>query len=305
MPPVTIRVLSDDPSPTPVSGVVVEFYNTGAIFQTGGTTNVMGEVQVTLPDATYDILFFKQGVSILPKQPQEIIVDSLLSNIFEVTAHVRSTPESIDPLRITISGYVKGVGGGPAATRLIFEPLKDALILSNNIIALDSRIEFTSDEAGYFEFELLRNTKYTAYFLWPQDLFGQQPGKLDVITWDGPAVALDALLFPIPINLEFSQSTITLPVSPTPDETVEMTLSFSDGTTRDTRSAFSTPWAGVTLTNTDNTIVEASILDGGVLTLKALTPGTATISTVREMATKVVIDPVPAYTTESIMVTVT
>ncbi len=305
MPPVTIRVLSDDPSPVPVSGVVVEFYDTSALFQTSGTTDVNGEVTGTLPDDTYDVLFYKPGISILPKQPQQIVVDSLLSNTFEVTAHVRSLPESIDPLRIKVSGYIKGVGGGVAVHRLIFEPVKDLLVLSNNVIAPYHRIEFTSNDDGYFEFELLRNTKYKAYFLWPQDLFCTQPGKLDVITWNGPAIQLDALLFPIPINLEFSQNTISLPVSPTPDETVEITLSFSDGTDRDTRNAYSTPWSGVTLTNTDNTVVEACILDGGVLSLKALTPGTATISTVREIPSKVVIDPLPAYTTESIVVTVT
>lgn len=300
---VLIRLLNDDPLTTPIEDVLVEVYSTAAVFQTTGMTDGNGEVQFILPDNEYDLMFFKVGVSVV--QPQRIEVDSLLSNEFEVSAHVRELPESSDPLRCKVSGYVKGVNGGQARHRLIFEPVKDLTILSGMVIAPYSRYEVSSDEDGYFEFELLRNTKYTAYFVHPQDLFCQQPGKLDVITPNLPGVELDDLLFPIPVNLELSQNTISIPVSAIPDETVEIDLHFSDGSVRDTRGAYSTPWAGVTLTNTDNTVVEACILDGGVLSLKGLTPGTATISTTRQMTSKVLIDPLPAYTTESIVVTVT
>lgn len=305
MPPVSIVILSDDPSPVPVEGVVVEFYDTDAVFQTSGTTDGDGTVVVTLPDETYDVLFYKQGVSILPRQPQQIVVDSLESNTFQVTAHVRSLPESIDPIRCKVSGYIKGVGGGAAIHRLIFEPVKTLMVMGSNVIAPASRIEFTSNNEGYFEFELLRDTKYCAYFLFPQDLFCTQPGKLNVITPDAPAVELEDFLFPVPINFEFSETTISLPVDPVPDESVEFTLSFSDGSTRETRNSLASPWAGVTLTNTDNTVVEACFLDGGILSLKALTPGTATITTVRTIPSTVLIDPLPDYTTNSIVVTVT
>lgn len=300
---VTIRLLSDDPSPAAIQGVTVEVYSTLAVFQTSGVTDVAGEVLLILPDASYDLMFFKVGVSAI--QPQRIIVDSLLSNEFEVTAHIRTLPESTDTDRCTVSGYVKGVGGGRAIHRLIFEPVKMLTVLSGNVIAPYSRVEITSNEDGYFEFELLRNTKYTAYFLFPQDMFCTQPGKLDVITPDGPAVALSDFLFPVPIHFDFSQNAISVPVSPTPDETITVTLTFSDGSTRETRSAFSSPWAGITLTNTDNLVVEAYLIDGGALGLRGLTPGTATITTVRQIPTAVLIDPLPTYTSESVVVTVT
>lgn len=301
MPPVLIRLLSDDPSPVRIEGVVVEFYNTGAIFQTSGTTDINGEVTVTLPDASYDLLFFKVGISIQPRQPQRIVVDHLLINHFEVTAHVRALPESIDPKKCTISGFILGVGGGPAIHRLIFEPLKLLTVKAGNVIAPYHRIEFTSDETGYFQFELLRDTKYNGYFVFPQDLFSVQPGRLDVITPNAASVDLHDFLFPLPLNLVFSISTISMVAGAPQDDTTTVTLNFTDGSTR---TVLATPWAGVTLSNTDNKVVDAGLKDG-LLTLRPLKAGTATISTVREIPDSVFIDPLPAYTTGSIVVTVT
>jgi hypothetical protein len=302
MPPVTIRVLSDDPSPTPIEGVVVEFYDIDAVFQTNGMTDSEGEVTVTLPDDDYDVLLYKVGVSIQPHQPQRIAVDTALTNTFEVTGHVRARPESIDPRRCTVSGYILGVDGKQAIHRLIFEPIKTITILSSNIIAPYSRREVTSTAEGYFEFELLRDTKYTAYFVFPQDLFCEQPGKLDVIVPDGPSIDLHELLFPVPVNISFSTGAISLVSGDPTDETIEVELNFSDGSVRE---YLSTPWAYVSVTNTDATVVEASISDAKQLRLKPVSPGTATISTVRTMADRALFDPLPDYVTESVVVTVT
>lgn len=300
MPPVIIQLISNDPSPVDIEGVVVEFYNTSAVFQTSGVTDSDGEVEVTLPDDTYDLLFFKTGINILPRQPQRIVVDSLLINTFEVTAHVRATPESIDPLRCTVSGSIIGVGGGQAVHRVIFEPLRLLTVLSSKIIAPYHRIEFTSDDNGYFQFELLRNTKYNAYFLWPQDLFRQQPGRLDVITPDAPAVALDSLLFPLPLTFTFSVPSITLIAGAPLDNSIAVTATFTDGSVR---TSLSTPWAGVTLINSDNKIVKEGLKDG-VISLQPLSPGTCTITTVREIPSSVLFSPIPVYTSGSVLVTV-
>ena len=300
MPSVTIRLLSDDPSPVPVEGVVVQFFDTGAVFQTEGTTDADGEVVVLLPDGSYDVLMYKVGVSIPPKQPQRIIVDTLLVNIFEVVAHVRTRPESVDPIRCTVSGYILGVDGKQARHRLIFEPCKDLLVISNNVIAPLHRVEVTSTEDGYFEFELLRGVTYLTYFVFPEDFFMMQPGKLTTMVPDQASVALDALLYPLPIHMDFSATTISLPLGGEPDESIDADLSFSDGSERTTTS---TPWAGITTTNTDATVVTAA-LRFGKLSLTPCGPGTATITTVREIPTKVFFDPLPEYTSESVVVTV-
>lgn len=303
MPPVTIRVLSDEVSPAPVEGVVIEFYvPPTAVFQTSGSTSSAGEVIVTLPDGNYDVLLYKVGVTIIPKQPQRITVDTLLSNVFEISAHVKIMPESVDPLRCTVSGFILGVDGKQAKHRLVFEPVKTVTILTRNIIAPYSRREVASTEDGYFEFELLRHTKYSAYFVFPQDLFGIQPGKLDVIVPDSSAVSLDVLLFPIPINLTFSVSVITLVAGSPTDNTTTVVLTFSDGSVRDSMSS---PWAYIVTTNTNADVVEASIADAKILCLKPLTPGTATITTVRTIGDRALFDPVQDYVTQSVVVTVT
>jgi hypothetical protein len=300
MPPVLIRLLSDAVSPARIPGVIVEFYNTSAVFQTSGTTDVNGEVQVTLPDGSYDLMFFKAGVSILPKQPQRIVVDTLLTNHFEVTGHIRIAPESTDPLKCTISGYFKGVGGGPVVQRLIFEPVNVLTVRSGNVVAPYSRIEYTSDESGYFEVELLRNTKYNAYFVFPQDLFQTQPGKLDVVTPNAPAVALDNFLFPLPIHLDFSANTLSIPVGLPDNTTITFELGCSDG---NSRTVTSTPWANIVVSNTNDQVVEASLI-AGTLCLRGIAPGTATISTTRVIPSNALIDPLPDYTSESVVVTV-
>lgn len=297
---VLVRLLSDDPSPIRVAGALVEFYNTSAVFQTSGTTDTNGEVQVTLPDADYDLMFFKMGVSILPKQPQRITVDTLLTNHFEITGHVRTRPESTDLRRCTISGYILGVGGGDAVHRLIFEPLKLLLVNNFNVIAPYHRIEFTSDETGYFQFELLRNTKYNGYFVWPQDLFQIQPGRLDIITPDAPAAALDSLLFPLPINTVFSASTISLTLGTPADTSVTVMMSFTDGSDR---TVYATPWAGVAVTTVDATVVQASLRDG-FLFLLPMKAGTTTVTTIRDVPDSVSFDPLPAYTSDTLTVTV-
>lgn len=302
MPVVTIRIENDLPSPTNVEDVVVEFYSTAGVFQTSGTTDSAGEVQVTLPEDEYDLFFYKVGVSILPKQPQRIdVLPDPDPNIFLVTCHEREMPESVDPLRCTVSGRILGVDGKQSVHRLIFSPVKNLLSLDGNVIALHHRVEVKSDADGYFEFELLRNQEYNAYFVFPEDLFGQQPGKLDIVTPDQPSAALDKLLFPLPVDLEFSAATISLSAGAVQDETITTTITFSDGSVRTTLSS---PWAYIKVENTDNTIVEAFI-SGSKLCLRPLTAGTATITTTRVMSTHSVIDPLPAYASESVEVTVT
>ena len=300
--PVTINIISDDPIPVAVAGVLVNFYDLSAVLQTSGTTDSSGNVVVLLNDGTFNIFMYKVGVTFLPKQPQQIVVDhTLTSNSFKVIAHIPSRPESIDPMRCTISGHILGVDGLQAIHRLIFEPVSDLLIMSGNVIAPLHRVEVSSDDNGYFQFELLRNIAYNAYFLFPQDFFGEQPGKLDVQTPNQPSANLSDFLFPIPLHVSFSATTITLPVSAVWDSSTTYSVLGSDGVARNVTG---TPWAGVTITNTDATIVDTKLEDG-ILMLLPKTPGTATITTVREIPSTVLFSPLPAFTSDTIVVTVT
>lgn len=304
MPLVTIKIISDDPIPVPVDGVVLEFYDAvTAVFQTTGTTDISGQASVSLPSGDYDVAFYRIGLNILPRQPQRLTVDPTLSNTFQVVGHLRTRPESIDPLKCTVSGSIVGVDGKQAKHRLIFEPVKTITILSGMVIAPYSRREIPSTEDGYFEFELLRNTKYNAFFVFPQDLFGTQPGKLDVVTPDLPGVDIGDLLFPVPVRLSFSVQTISLVSgSSITDETTQVTAVYSDGSIRE---VLSTPWAGVEATNTNADVVEASIADAKILRLKPLRPGTAVVSTVRKVNDRAFFDPIQDFITDTVVVTVT
>lgn len=297
--PVNITIVTDDPSPTLVPGVIVSVYNTGAVFQTSGTTDTNGFVTFSLPDGSYDLLFFKVGASIT--QPQRITVDHTVTNNWQVVGHVKTAPESMDPTRVTVSGYVLGVDGKLASHRLIFEPVKVLTVISGNVIAPFSRVEVSSDENGYFEFDLLRNTKYNGWFLFPQDLFGEQAKNLDIITPDAPAVALYNLLFPVPITLGFSANTISLAAGSDPDRSITTTMTFTDGSNR---STLSTAWAGIVLTNTAPLVVKADLVEG-FLSLQGMSQGTAVITTVREVPSSVSISPLPTYVSQSVTVTVT
>ncbi len=300
--PVTIRLLTDDPSPARIQNVIVDFYDTSAVFQTSGTTDINGETVVSLPDGSYDLMFFKTGVTIQPSQPQRIVVDHALTNIFQVTGHVRAMPESTDPTKCKVSGTIKGVGGNYEVTRLIFEPVMSLLVQGGQLVAPSSRVEYTSDDTGYFEFELLRNQKYNGYFVFPMDLFKVQPGQLDIITPNLPSVDIAKLLFPLPINMLFSATTLSLTAGGAIDTSVTATLSFSDGSVR---TKYGTPWAGISVTIDDNTIVTPSLTDDGKLSLRPLKAGVATITTARDIPSTVFFDPLPDYTSSTIVVTVT
>ena len=301
MPATTLRLSNDLPIPLRVAGCVVEFYTTAGVFETSGTTDVNGEVTATLLAGFHDVLFYKQGLSILPKQPQRIEVLALpATNVFLVTGHARVRPESIDPLRCTVSGHILGADGKKTKSKLIFSTKKGLLVLSSNIIAPELQLNASSDDNGYFEFELLRGVCYSAYFTYLEVLLGMNPGVLDILVPDQPSVTIDTLLFPVPVNMDFSANVKALVAGAGPNEDIDYTLTHSDGSVRNG----GTPWAGITLTNTDSLVVEAALRDGK-LCLTPLTAGVATITVVRSMSDRVLFDPVPVFQSEQVVVTVT
>lgn len=298
---VTIRVLSDDPVPAPVEGLLVQFYDTDAVFQTSGTTDDDGEVVVSLPVEFYDVLFYKAGVSILPSQPLRIEIEDADPHEFEVEAHVRSLPESTNPDRCKVSGYILGVGGGRYKTSVTFRPTKCLIVTMSNVVAMGAHIEVFSNDDGYFEFELLRDTSYVATFVVPRTLFGEDPGKLSCMTPDGPAVELHAFLFPVPVDMDFSATTLALVAGADQDDSIEYTLTYNDGSERAT---LSTPWGGVDVTNSDGDVIDVAVHDGKLI-ITPLAAGEATITSTRTIPSTVDYDPLPDYVTESIVVTVT
>lgn len=301
MPNVTIRIENDAVVPQRIAGVVVEVYSLLAVFQTSGTTDVNGEVVFSLPVAQYDLVFFKTGVSILPRQPQriDVLVDPPNTNTFLLSAHERTLQESIDPLKCRVTGRVVAPNGAPTVGRLIFVPCYEVIVADGGVMIPAQRLEFGSNAAGEFDFELYRGVKYEAYFLYVDVIFEEIPPKLIVWVPDAPAIELSKLLFPVPVGVTFTAPTISLAAGGDRDETITYDVAFEDGSDRT-----SVLWAYVKLTNTDESVVDASIADG-VLTLIPKAAGTATISTERVVSDRILFNPLAAFATGSVVVTVT
>lgn len=284
----------------PVAGVVIEFFDLSASFQTSGTSGSDGKVTVDLPDGTYDVGLYKPGISFPDGLPQRIIVSSLLENTFLIPCHVRTLPESMDPRKCKVSGYIVGVDGGRHKSRLLLSLATDLLVYDGNIVDLQSQTEVESDEDGYFEFELLRGRGYDISFIYLQSFLDiKAPAKLAAKVPDAPAVALDKLLFPVPVSAAFSHPVFLLPTGIDPNADVTVTVRWSDSSVR--WIGFS--WASLKILNSDNRVVEAS-MSGNSLVLKPLAAGVAAISIDRILPARVIFDPVEPFTSETLTVTV-
>lgn len=297
---VTIQVQSDAVGNPRVPGVVVEFYDLLGVFQTSGTTDSSGQVTVSLPVASYDVFMFLQGFSVLPSQPQRIVVNPT-PNVFLVTGHLRVSPESTDPKKTTVSGFVVGGDGSGSKTRLSVKLKKSVTDLGNSLILPESLVTIESDDTGYFEFELLRGKKYTAYFRDLDQLIGLTPPAMDLIVPNLPGINFDALFFPIQIQTVFSASSISLSAGGPVDQSITATTTYSDGSTNADRN--SVPWSGLTVATSNGAVVAADI-QNGILLLTPIAAGTAVISITRYFIDDVQWDNPPAFVGGTVTVTV-
>jgi hypothetical protein len=310
--PLQIRIEDDQPSPQPVSGVVVQIYTVLGVSVTSGTTDSSGIAAFLLPDATYNVLFYKQGVSILPRQPQQIVVSALAaSNDFLVSAHVRTLPESPDPLRCRVSGYLIGVDGLPIQDlRLSFRPCKDLSIVGGNLVSVQSQLDVRPLETGYFQFDLLRGLRYQAYLQgiesFPQ--LGISPAALAVIGPDLPAMSLVNLLFPIPVLVEFSQESISIPLSAGQDGSATLgTIHYSDGSSSGTDPSSrtqQTPFAQLDYSYSDPALFSIVLANGSTVITPYQT-GTGTVTITRTMPNAVYWPDPPEFESETLTVEIT
>jgi hypothetical protein len=300
---VTIQISSDDIPSVLVSGVEVEFYSLTGTFITSGMTDPSGQVIVLLPDGTYNVLFYKQGVSILPKQPQQIAVSSLEStNTFLVTSHVRKLPESPDLLRCRISGFLVGQDNLPAQDlHLSFQSIYDISVVGGNLVSPQELMRVQPDDRGYFQFDLIRGMRYKGFlrYIDTLPLLNIDPAQLDIRTPQLPALSLPNLLFPLPTQTTFSLSMISIPLVNGPDSTVNAQTIYSDGSQRTT-----VPWATLLNDLSDPEIASVVIL-GGKLIITPMKVGTTTLTYHRQINQNVFWLDAPPYTAATITITVT
>lgn len=312
---VVITVQSDDPTPVPITSMVVEFFTTLGVLVTQGTTDTSGQVTVLLPDGTYNVLFYKQGVSILPKQPQQIVVSPptppATSVSYLVTGHVTAMPESPDPLRCRISGQLLDASGLPATDlRISFRPKSDFQVVGGNLVSVQDQIEVHPDDNGYFQFDLLRGVPYTAAMLTvdslPQLNLGP-PLLLDVIAPSLPALSLPNLLFPLPVSVIFSPAIISIPLAAGPDALSTLgTITYSDGSTSGTGPSNRTqlpPFATLNYVYSDPTLFTIDV-DTGATTITPLATGTGTVYLTRTVSKWAFWPSPPAFSSPPLTVTI-
>ncbi len=302
MPNVTIRLQDDSTGNPRIEGVAIEFYSTLGAFQTSGTTDEDGEVTVSLPADFYDIMFFKQGLSILPSQPQRFEVLSSGSNIFLVTGHLRLLPESSNPLKTKVSGYVLGGALGATRTRVSLSLVKQLTVVGPNPILPESRFEVSSDDDGYFEFELVRGMKYTAVFRDVDEFMQVTPAFFTLLVPDSPGIAFDKLFFPLPVSLEFDDDTLSLVAGAVDDVSIGYFINYSDGSDTNNRP-ISVPWASLQAVSSNEEVATA-VLEDGHLRIDPIAPGTTTISTIRHFNDAVLWTDPPGFETTEVVVTV-
>lgn len=307
----TIILESDDVVPVRISGLVVRVFTTVGVFTTSGTTDVDGEVVFDLPDADYDLTFFKIGVSLLDGMPQRITVDAADTdtppNTFKVLAHVSTLPESVDPMLCRISGLILGANGlGSKDIRLALGMCPEIAVLEGIVISPQDIVDVRPDDDGYYEFNLLRKMHYRVYFPQLNDLFKIEPAMVYGIVPDLPAISLTDFLFPIPVNAEFDPLVLSLVAGAEPDDSVECTITYSDGSVNtDGVRPVPPTFTNVKAVSSDETIADAAFqVDKVVITPKAA--GVVNVTIERVVSDQYIIyDPLPLFTTQTLVVTVT
>lgn len=230
----TIKVQNDDVSNTVVSGVSIYLYTTSSVFVTSGTTNSSGVMTIDVPIDTYDLLFFKQAMTV--PQPQRIVMSSMGTNNFLVTGHIRTMPESLDTTLCKVSGFVvDNTGTKTKDVYVRFNPIYENMILNGNQI-LNTPQSFNCDKRGYFEFDLVRTLKYQVFI-------EGHPWTVICKVPDMPSINLFDLIFPLPISITKSASTITLPLSGGQNTSVTYTVNYSDHNTGPLFNNWSGDWS--------------------------------------------------------------
>lgn len=301
----TVIIESDDPSPVLVDGVIVRVFDTGGSLITSDTSDVNGEAVFDIPDDDYHLYFYKQGVTINDGMPQLVTVDAadvdVPPNTFKVIVHVHSLPEAVDPLQVRISGYIRGADGAFTKDgRLTFEPCRETGVLGNNVIAPQHSVSVAPDENGYYEFNLLRGLEYRGFFHMLNYLLSKEPPELDIRTPDLPALDITALLFPVPVAAFFDPDALVLSAGDDADDSISLSIAYSDGSVR----SYPPRFTSLSASSDDEDVAIVEMLTDKVL-ITPLSAGVANITIVRTISDTIYFDPTPAFTSETLVVTVT
>lgn len=261
---VNIQILDDTVYNNPVSGVVIAVYNLSSVFISQATTNSSGIVSFSLTDPQYRVYIYKIGFSIA--QPWLLNIDlTKISITYSLTGHVRTLPETLDPDLVRVSGSIVDFSGKPRKN-LTLQFYREPQVNIGDLIVENVPVTFTSNEAGYFEFDLYRKMRFCDAYLTERPLY-------DIETPDRASIELSHLIFPIPVNLAISPTTINIPLSGGSMD-IPYVATFSDYSTD---REFTSHWAQIKI-DVDNSEHLSVGIAKNYLTITPLTVGTTVMT---------------------------
>lgn len=288
MPIVNINLKTDTTVPTGIVDASVGIYTMGAIFVTSGITDGTGLVSFSLPVSFYRVYVYKQGVSLV--QPQILNVVTATTITYNLTAHERTLPETLDPELIRVSGYIHESNGAykkEASITFYHEYTQ----LNNNTIISSTPVTFTSNKDGYFEFDLYRGMVYCAAYLTERPLY-------KIVTPDRPSIKITELLFQVPVLLTTPLTSYTVSVGNTIQ--IPYTLTWSDyRTDRFLKSC----WAEVVWKST-NANISISVTSENI-EITGLSTGSTTVTFDRNFLNMLSWKHAPSFVTPALSITVT
>lgn len=288
MPIVNLYLKNDDVLLSPIVGASVGIYTTGAIFVTSGITDGAGLVSFSLPVAQYRVYVYKQGVSLI--QPQILDVVSATTITYNLSAHEKMLPETLDPELVRVSGYIND-SSGAFKKELTLTFFHEYTQLNGNTIISSTPVTVMSDKKGYFEFDLYRNMVYCTPYLTERPLY-------KVITPDRSSIKLTELLFQVPVLL----TTPSLSYAITVNNTIQIpyTLTWSDYVNN---RGYKSSWAEL-IWSSNNANISVAVTTENI-EITGLQPGVATFTFDRNFLNDLVWKNPPPFVSPTLTITVT
>jgi len=288
MPIVNLYLKNDNVLLSPIVGASVGIYTTGAIFVTSGITDGAGLVSFSLPVAQYRVYVYKQGVSLI--QPQILDVVPATTITYNLSAHEKMLPETLDPELVRVSGYIND-SSGAFKKELTLTFFHEYTQLNGNTIISSTPVTVMSDKKGYFEFDLYRSMIYCTPYLTERPLY-------KVITPDRPSIKLTELLFQVPVLL----TTPSLSYAVTVNNTIQIpyTLTWSDYVNN---RGYKSSWAEL-IWSSNNANISVAVTTENI-EITGLQPGVATFTFDRNFLNDLVWKNPPPFVSPTLTITVT
>jgi hypothetical protein len=234
------------------------------------------------------VYVYKQGVSLV--QPQILNVVTATTITYDITAHEKVLPETLDPELVRVSGYIND-SSGAFKKELTLTFFHEYTQLNGNTIISSTPVTVMSDKKGYFEFDLYRNMIYCTPYLTERPLY-------KVITPDRPSIKLTELLFQVPVLLTTPALSYTVTVNNTIQ--IPYTLTWSDYVNN---RGYKSSWAELIWASSNANISVAVTTEN--IEITGLQPGVATFTFDRNFLNALVWKNPPPFISPTLTITVT